>query len=216
MRTVASGSGSTTPPTSPSYNQTSSQWSFYPTSVNPEVPLTLPYYLLANGSSVWFNEHDSNKIAELTGATSFTEFNISSSPLGSPVVGGVGNALTIGLDHNLVWFTEWTGNKVGFVNASISPAFSITSYANSTLTSVAPGSSTSVPFTLTSATSATLTMQFADSESHTAIPVDLSFNSSIALHRRPLRARDSGALTISAKPGTPAGEYLVLLTVTDR
>src|SRR5208282_2899063 len=153
------------------FNLTSSQWSFYPTSLNPEVPLTLPYYLLANGTGVWFNEHDSNKVAEIyDGGSSLTEYNISESSIKS----GIGNLLTIGLDRNLLWFTEWTGNVVGFVNSSIVPGFSISALANSTVNDIEPGSSAQMQLTVSGTSATALTIQFSDSESHTSVPVGIS------------------------------------------
>ncbi len=193
------------------YNQTSSRWSFYPTSLNPEVPATLPYYILANGSSVWFNEHDSNRIGEVSGGVSLTEFNISSVPLAS---GGVGNALTIGLDRNLVWFTEWTGTEVGYVNASVSPTFSISSPSNSSGISIAPGSSVTLPLTISGTSALPLSLGYADSETHLSNPVNLSISSDAGTITG-LAGTRLVTLTVAAKPGTPAGEYLALVTVTD-
>jgi streptogramin lyase len=193
------------------YNQTSSRWSFYPTSLNAEVPATLPYYVLANGSSVWFNEHDSNRIGEISGAASLTEFNISSVPLAT---GGVGNALTIALGRNLVWFTEWTGNAVGYVNASVPPTFSISSASNSSAISVTPGSSVTLPLTISGTSALPLSLGYADSETHLSDPVNLSISSNVGTITG-LAGTKLVALTVAAKPGTPAGEYLVLVTVTD-
>jgi streptogramin lyase len=193
-------------------NQTSSRWSFYPTSINPEVPLTLPYYLLSNGSSVWFNEHDSNKIAVITDATALTEYNVSSTPLGNPQKGGIGNVLTIGLGRDLVWFTEWTGNTVGFVNASVKPSFSIS--ALPPVVMLAPGSSADVSLTVSGTSPLSLSLQFSDSESHTTVPTDLSFIASTQ-SMTGLSGTRSVTLAVRAAPSTPAGDYLVLATVTD-
>lgn len=196
------------------FNQTSSRWSFFPTSLNPEVLLTLPYYMVANGSSVWFNEHDSNKIAEISGGRSLTEFNISSTPLSNPVSGGIGNALTIAIDRNLVWFTEWTGNKVGFVNASMTPPFSVTSPVSSTVTTVSPGASVDLSLLVRGTSSLPLTLQYADSESHTSVPANLSISSNVSSIYA-LSGVRTISLAIGANPGTPAGYYLALVTVTD-
>jgi len=192
------------------YNQTSSSWSFFPTSVNPEVLLTLPYYLQANGSSVWFNEHDSNKIAVISGS-SLTEYNISSTPLST---GGIGNALSIAVDHNLVWFTEWTGNVVGFVNASLRPSFSIAANSASSDTTIAPGSGANVTLEVSGTSAAPLSFQYADSESNSAVPANLTISSNESSLAGLAGVRDV-VVNISAKPGAPAGEYLVLVTVTD-
>jgi len=192
------------------YNQTSSKWSFYPTSLNPEVLLTLPYYLQANGSSVWFNEHDSNKIAVISGS-SLTEYNISSTPLSS---GGIGNALTVAVDKNLVWFTEWTGNTVGFVNGSLRPSFSIAASSTSNEVTIAPGSAASISLEISGTSTAPLSLQYSDSESNTAVPVNLTVSSNVSSVTGLAGVR--GVLVnISAKPDTPIGEYLVLVTVTD-
>ncbi|MDG6926394.1 MAG: hypothetical protein JRN09_07545 [Nitrososphaerota archaeon] len=194
------------------FNDTSSTWSFYPTSVNPEVPLTLPYYLLSNGSSVWFNEHDSNKIAVITDATTLTEYNISSIPLDNPQRGGIGNVLTIGLDGDLVWFTEWTGNAVGFVNASVVPPFSVSSQHSSA--TVTPGSSVNVSLAVSGATSSPLSLQFADSESHSALPSNLSVTASTQSIVG-LSGTRSVVVTVRAAASTPLGDYFILATVTD-
>jgi streptogramin lyase len=193
------------------FNQTSSQWSFYPTSLNPEVPLTLPYYLLSNGTGVWFNEHDSNKVAEIYGGgSSLTEYNVSDSSIKS----GIGNLLTIGLDHNLVWFTEWTGNEVGFVNASMAPGFSISSAASSTMNDIEQGSSAQFQLTVSGSSSASLAMQFSDSESHTSVPVDISFQTNSGSISG-LSGSRTVELTVSVSAATPPGRYLLLATVTD-
>jgi streptogramin lyase len=192
-------------------NLTSGQWSFYPTSLNPEVPLTLPYYLLSNGTGVWFNEHDSNKVAEICcGAASLTEYNISQASLES----GIGNVLTIGLDRNLLWFTEWTGNAVGFVNASVAPAFSITSAANATVNDVKQGSSAQFQLEVKGSSSANLTIGFADSESHTSVPVGVSFRANSTTLSGLSGAR-TVELTVAVSSSTPTGRYLLLATVTD-
>jgi hypothetical protein len=193
------------------YNQSSDEWTTYPTSLNPEVPLTLPYYLLANGTGVWFNEHDSNKIAEVyDGGSALTEYNISESSINS----GIGNVLTIGLDGSLLWFTEWTGNAVGFVNASVAPTFSISSPANATANVIQQGSSAHLQLELSGTSSSSLALEFSDSESHTSVPVDISIqtNSSTISGLNGNRALD---LTVSVGSDTPPGRYLILATVSD-
>ena len=59
-----------------------------------------------------------------------------------------------------------------------------------------------------------LSLQYADSESHSSVPANLTIGSNISSIANLAGARTVG-LTIGAKPGTPAGEYLVLVTVTD-
>ncbi|MDA4122176.1 MAG: hypothetical protein OK456_03225 [Thaumarchaeota archaeon] len=193
------------------FNLTSRQWSFYPTSLNPEVPLTLPYYLISNGSSVWFNEHDGNKIAEITDdGSALTEFNVSESSTKS----GIANVLTVGLDRNLLWFTGWTGNVVGFVNASIAPGFSIFSSANATDNDIEQGASRQFQLEVTGDSSARLTVQFADSESHTSVPLDISLTTNFSAISG-LNGTRMVELTVNVSAETPSGRYLVLVTVTD-
>lgn len=192
-------------------NLTTDAWSFYPTSINPEVPLTLPYYLLSNGSVVWFNEHDSNRIGEISGdGTYLTEYNVSQSSIKS----GIGNLLTIGLDKNLLWFTEWTGNVVGFVNASVTPGFTISSSASSGSNIVSPGGSLRFTLNIEGLSSSPLTIQFSDSESNTAVPVDLLAHANVTTIQS-LDGLSSVAVTLDASSATPVGRYLVLATVTD-
>lgn len=192
-----------------SYDAATGSWTFVPTSVNPDVALTLPYYMVGNGSSVWFTEQTGNRIGELAG-TSLTEFNISSR---SMTRSGVENALTLAVSHDLVWFTEWTGDAIGFVNASAVPTFSLTA-ASVGPVAVAPGSSTTVPLAVTGSSSVPLSLEFSDSERNTAVPANLTISANASAV-----AAFSGVrhilLRISAAPGTPAGTYLVLSTVTD-
>ncbi len=193
------------------FSTLSSDWSFYPTSTDPKLPLTLPYYLLANGSSVWFNEHDANRMAVITNQTTLTEYAMSPIPIDEV---GIGNALTIALDRNLVWFTAWTANKVGFVNDSIAPSFSISTPANATSTPMAVGSSAQFQLQVTGASSRPLNITFADSESISGLPVDISFSPTITSVSSLVGPVTVG-VTVRVGASTPLGEYLLLMTVTD-
>jgi len=186
-------------------------WSFYPTSTDPKLPLTLPYYLLANGSSVWFNEHDANRVAVIANETTLTEYAMSPIPIDEV---GIGNALTIALDRNLVWFTAWTANKVGFVNDSIVPSFDVSAPSNATSTPIAVGSSAQFQLQITGTSSRPLNITFADSESISGVPVEISFSptvSAIPSLSGPLTI----GVTVRVGASTPLGEYLLLMTVTD-
>ncbi len=163
------------------------------------------------GAPVWFNEHDGNKIAEIAGdGSALTEFNISKSSIKS----GIANALTVGLDHNLLWFTGWTGNVIGFVNASITPEFSIFFSADATNNDIERGASRQFQLKVTGNTSAHLTVQFSDSESHTSVPVGITFttNSSAISGLDGTRVVE---LTMKVSADTLSGRYPVLVTVTD-
>jgi streptogramin lyase len=193
------------------YSTLSLDWSFYPTSTDPKLPLTLPYYLLANGSSVWFNEHDANRVAVITNETTLTEYAMSPIPIDEV---GIGNALTIALDRNLVWFTAWTANKIGFVNDSTVPSFAVSTPANATSTPIALGSSAQFQLQITGTSSRALNITFADSESISGIPKNISFSSSITSIPS-LGGPVTVNVTVSVAPSTPLGEYLLLMTVTD-
>lgn len=194
------------------FNQTTHDWSFYPTSVNPDVALTLPYYTVGNGSSLWFNEQTGNRIGVLTG-DSLTEYNISSK---SMISHGIENALTIALHGNLLWFTEWTGNAVGFVNASSTPPFSV-SYTppRSGGLTVAPGSSVNATVTISGNTTSKLLLSYSDSETHQAIPQNLTITSNVSSSLAGVSGTSSVLITISAKHSMIPGDYLVLATVSD-
>lgn len=194
------------------YDALSNQWSFYPTSTDPKLPLTLPYYLLANDSSLWFNEHDANRIAQLgSNRTALTEYAISSIPIDQI---GIGNALTIALDKNLVWFTAWTANMVGFVNDSIAPSFSVTSTSDSTLATMQPGSSAQFQLEVTGSSSRPLNLTFSDSESINSVPQDISFVPSTAAFPS-LQGPVDVQVTVTVSAATPPGDYLILMTITD-
>ncbi len=193
------------------YDTLSLGWSFYPTSTDPKLPLTLPYYLLANGSSVWFNEHDANRVAVITNETTLTEYAMSPVPIDEV---GIGNALTIALDRNLVWFTAWTANKVGFVNDSIAPSFSVSTPENATTTTIPVGSSAQFQLKISGTSSRPLNVTFADSESISGVPVDISFSPTIS-SLPSLAGPVTVGVTVRVGPSTPLGEYILLMTVTD-
>jgi streptogramin lyase len=189
----------------------SGAWSFYPTSTDPKLPLTLPYYLLTNGSALWFNEHDANRVAELVNRTSLTEYAMSPVPIDRV---GIGNALTIAMDRNLVWFTAWTDNRVGYVNGSVAPSFSVSSPANGTATPIERGSSATIPLVLTGVHAGPLNVTFSDSESISSFPQQISFLPN-ASSLPSLSGRATVGVTVRVGEGTPAGSYLLLMTATD-
>jgi virginiamycin B lyase len=95
---------------------------------------TLPYWIKKGpDGSIWFNEHVGNKIAEFDPREqTLVEYWI---PTQNPLWAscppnaercGLANALqfAVGQDGQ-VWFTEWTENKIGRVDAAIQLPFSI-------------------------------------------------------------------------------------------
>ncbi len=129
-----------------------------------------------------------------TNETSLTEYAMSPVPIDEV---GIGNALTIALDRNLVWFTAWTANQVGFVNDSVVPSFSVSSTANGTVTPIAAGSSAQFQLKITGTSTRPLNVTFSDSESISSVPDKLSFVSNVtsiaSLHGRSGSASASGS-----------------------
>lgn len=76
---------------------------------------TLPYWNLIRNDHLWFNEHEGNAIAyfDIENST-LVEFKI---PTGSEKWGNTSNPLKFSVDNfGSVWFTEWTENKLGFLD----------------------------------------------------------------------------------------------------
>ena len=197
------------------YDSADQDWTFYPTSVVPGIPLTLPYYLAVNGSALWFNEHDANKVAVLCcDRSSLTEYNVSDV---SALKTGIGNMLTIGVDANLVWYTEWTADEVGYVNASYAVPFSISSLSNGTETTISQGSSAQFQLNVSGASPVPLKVLFADSEAPDSIPRNITFSSNQSSVTLPPSGDGSRTLSVTVYVGrqTPPGSYLLLVTVSD-
>jgi virginiamycin B lyase len=115
---------------------------------------TLPYWI-ARGSdgSLWFNEHTGNKIARFDPEKSaLTEYwipsqnNLWAQCPTKEATCGVANALqfAVGPD-NQIWFTEWTENKIGQVDAEKQVPFDISAPEGIT---VARGNSAEIKVTV--------------------------------------------------------------------
>ena len=80
---------------------------------------TLPYFVDANGSEVWVNEHYGNRMALIDPANgSLVEYSESSTPVNGNTIG---NALTFALGGGRAWFTEWTGERPGLRRRLLRP-----------------------------------------------------------------------------------------------
>jgi virginiamycin B lyase len=77
---------------------------------------TLPYYNMYRDGKLWFNEHEGNTIAYFDIANlTLVEFQI---PSKGKAWGNTSNPLQFTLDNNgSAWFTEWTKNKIGFLDS---------------------------------------------------------------------------------------------------
>jgi len=117
---------------------------------------TLPYWMKNGiGNSIIFNEHTGNKIGIFYPDTSsLVEYWIPSQnkqfgqcPPDSPENScGIGNALQITdeTSNQFIWFTEWSENKIGYVDTSIPLPFSINSTEDEI--TIAPGESKEIKF----------------------------------------------------------------------
>lgn len=87
---------------------------------------TLPYWIQHHGGELWFNQHQGNKISRFDPSTqTMIEYWIptqnelwANCPEGAPTC-GVANALQFAVDRQGgdAWFTEWSQNKIGSVDA---------------------------------------------------------------------------------------------------
>jgi virginiamycin B lyase len=186
-------------------------WSFYPTSRVSYQKITLPYFVAANGTLVWFNEHYGNRMARVDTARGLlTEYSLSN-PASSRIT-GIDNALTFSLDNNRVWFTELTGNSVGYVDASYEPNFHI-SVTSSTI-KLKAGQRVNVTFAVQGQSGSPLTVKFADSESYTSEPKEIILNTT-TMEIPQLSGQKELLVSIMADQAIPPGDYTLLVTVTD-
>ena len=197
-----------------SYNFTTRTWAYYPTTAIGWYPTTLPYFVSADGSYVWFNEHYGNKMAKIDPAKgSLTEYSESSSQ--SLNGSTIGNALTFAVGGGRAWFTELTGNILGYVDASYAPGFSTSIAGNNTVV-ISRGSNASVSLVVHDTThQGMLSLSFADSESLTSKPSDLTFSAPGNSVSPPMGGVSSVKVTVSASQSLKPGIYFAILTATD-
>ena len=195
-----------------SYNTSSGEWTWYPTSTENYTITTLPYFVQASGPLVWFNEHYGNKIALLDQkAETLTEY----SETNPPVYNGsaIGNDLTIAAAHGGLWFTSITGNYIGFVNATYRADFSLTSTGSNRL-NVPRGGETSIQLVVNGSWSKPLRVQVSDSENYTSIPQKITLapgSQTIAPASLPYDLQ----VQVMVGAGVAPGRYTLAVTVTD-
>lgn len=194
------------------YNLTTGKLTPYPTSTISYTNTVLPYFIKSNGSSVWFNEHYGNRIARIEVRDStLTEYNEADPP---PQNGTqIDNTLTFALGAERAWFTEWTANYIGYVDASYRPNFSLRVQGNSTLR-LPLGGDVSLTSSVSGLSSKPLSVQFSDSETFGAKPENIAFSANVTTIPS-LNGRVVLAVTIKALPKLQAGEYTALITVSD-
>jgi hypothetical protein len=193
------------------FNTTSSTWTIYPTSTVSYVPYTLTYFDASNGTSVWFNEHYANKIGLISGdGTLLTEYSASDPPQNNFTL--IPNTLTMAIGDGRTWFTQWTGNIVGFVNQSYAPPFSL-STANDAIR-LPPGGTTQIQLQLSGQDSRNLSLQFSDNELENGTAKGITFTPSVSALQS-LNGAQTIAIRISAASTLKPGDYVAAITVSD-
>ena len=194
------------------YDMASNEWTQYPTSTVSYQDVTLPYFVAANDSLVWFNEHYANRLAKLdTTRGLLTEYSLSDPPANRII--GIDNALTFTIANDKVWFTELTANNVGYVNASYQPNFTI-SPPNNPVTKMKPGENTNLTFTVQGESTQPLTIQFSDTENYTAKPQKIVMTPNIQ-EITSLNGQITLTVNVKTDETLPLGNYTLLITVTD-
>jgi hypothetical protein len=194
------------------YNMSSQEWTQFPTSPVNYEETTLPYFVAANGSLIWFNEHYANRLAKIdTVHGLLTEYSLSDPPASN--ITSIGNALTFALGKDKVWFTELTANQVGYVDASYQPNFTVTT-PNSSI-KLRPGENVNVTLTINGQSAKPLTVQFADTENYTSRPERIIMNAT-QTKIRSLTGQYILIVTVATDKGLRPGNYTLLVTVTDQ
>ena len=194
------------------YNMSSREWTQFPTSPINYQETTLPYFVAANGSLIWFNEHYANRLAKIdTVHGLLTEYSLSDPPASN--ITSIGNALTFALGKDKVWFTELTANQVGYVDASYQPNFTVT-ISNSSI-KLKPGKTVNVTLTVNGQSAKPLTVQFADTENYTSRPQRIVMNAT-QTEIRSLTGQEILVVTVTTDKTLQPGNYTLLVTVTDQ
>jgi streptogramin lyase len=193
-----------------SYNFTTKSWSYYPTSYVDWNVTSLPYFVKANGSSIWFNEHLGNKMARIDPANdSLTEYSLFDKAVNGSTIG---NTLTFALGGGRAWFTEWTGNKIGYVDSSYRPGFSTAIQGNTTVT-LQRGSSATVNLLVKGVSKSGTLFRYADTESMISRPSNITF---FVSSTSPGANGDVVAnVKISASQTLKPGTYFAMMGVSD-
>jgi virginiamycin B lyase len=183
----------------------------FPTTPVSYIKTTFPYFVAANGSLVWFNEHYANRIGVIdTERGLLTEYSLSNPPANKTTQ--IDNALTFALGRNRVWFTELTAGYVGYIDATYRPSFAF-QRVNASMQLVS-GEKTTVTLSLQGESDMNLTAISSDSETLASRPqsIFLSFSQT---QIRPFQGQEIMTLTVSASTTAVPGQYELLVSVTD-
>jgi virginiamycin B lyase len=190
------------------YNFSNNVWTSYPTPAVFYVPTTLPYFIKANDSTIWFNEHFANRLARIDSQRGIlTEYSLSNPPAksGSDIV----NALTFAIGKDKVWFTELTTNTIGYLDASYRLSFAV-SVIGDISSSVQQGRDTTITFAISGRSSLPLDLSFSNSANST----NIVFTPSTKVIPK-LNGDERVQVKIAVGNELPAGSYTLLLTASD-
>jgi len=193
------------------FNTTSSRWTIFPTSTVPYVPETLSYFDGSNGTAVWFNEHFANQMGVISeDGTRLTEYSFSDPPVSS--LQAITNTESMALADGRTWFTQWTGNTVGFVNQSYPVPFVVSSQ-NSTV-HLRAGTSEKIQVQLSGRSDGNLSFLFSDNEAFNGTTEGIVFQPSTATFPS-LDGAQTVSVAISAAGSIAPGEYTAAVTVSN-
>ncbi len=195
-----------------SYDLGTGVWTTYPTSNVGFTYATYPYFIQSYGGIVWFNEHYANEIAMINAsAGTMTEYSEADPPIVNSDY--IQQDLTVASSPQGLWFTSWDGNYIGLVSVSQSPSFSI-SASDGNQTSLSPGMSATVNFTLSGKWADSLQVLSSDSEDFNSTP-----NRIAILPSQTTFAPGSGprslSVVVDVEDALPQGKYTVDVTVSD-
>jgi streptogramin lyase len=193
-------------------NLENGSWTSYPTSSVGYIGTTLPYFVEANGSLVWFNEHFGNRLAVIDFANmTLTEYSLSD-PAASNI-SQIDNALTFALGGNKAWFTESTSDSIGYVDAAYRPSFSISASGGSAL-SVARGESSNLHIDLMGNSSSPISIQVSDSAPQGPGGTNLTTRTD-QNEFMPLSGSQSVSVELDVGANAALGRYTLVITATD-
>jgi streptogramin lyase len=185
-------------------------WTQYPTTPVSYVPSTLPYFVAANGSLLWFNEHYANRIGVIdTERGLLTEYSLSNPPANKTTQ--IDNALTFAVGKDRVWFTELTANYVGYVNAAYKPPFVLSPSVQNL--KLLPGQNVSLSFVVSSSPGESLAIRLADNENFTARPEKIRMSASVIA--TPRVNQKVLTINIGTDRDLAPGRYVLLVTVSN-
>jgi streptogramin lyase len=190
------------------YDTERAEWTPYPTSAVAYSQSTLPYFIMSNGTEVWFNEHYGDRVARIDPSRgTMVEWSLSNPPADS--LSGITGAQTVALAGSRVWFAGFSGDAVGLVDLPSPLPFTLVPESNTTA-SVAPGGSATFNFRVEGSPTS-LRFNFTDSESELG---KLS-NLTASLEGGGVPPDSVITVRVAASQSLPDGTYTLDVTATD-